>query len=390
MTKGTPKTANQGAQAHARATIAAGPGQGARDGAKAPRKRGASAEGSGPVRTLTPDEIARLSYAAPALAERKTAHSKRGGPAEDNLEAERTRFLREHLSEARRQRRETRKEARRNKSHLIANDGKLDWLIEKHGRTLPKKPKAKGHHSRKTSIQRAAAHARGEIGNAIREQALSLMFGVKVPTAGKPTRSDLDRLEQVQRAVSMVTAAREFYALVKRMFPRRSDLEKKLGPLAEINRAWLERYKLVYAQVRAGKLSQRDLIAACRPPAQPAELGPLKLLAAAIPPRTGGALKDLAAERGPRAGGGWLGNVRLKVTVAGFWANGRSAVVNCTRTVNAELLAPDYLSVLYAAGPRSGPAAAAKAVVGAILKRSRQALESMVANARAADFPDTA
>ena len=45
MTKGTPKTANQGAQAHARATIAAGPGQGARDGAKAPRKRGASAEG---------------------------------------------------------------------------------------------------------------------------------------------------------------------------------------------------------------------------------------------------------------------------------------------------------------------------------------------------------
>jgi hypothetical protein len=72
----------------------------------------------------------------------------------------------------------------------------------------------------------------------------------------------MDRLEQAQRAASIVVAAREFYTELKRTFPRRLELEEKVGPLAGLNRRWLENYKTVCAQVRAGRATKRDLLIA--------------------------------------------------------------------------------------------------------------------------------
>jgi hypothetical protein len=259
--------------------------------------------------------------------------------------------------------------------------------ISKSPEMLP--PKGKKPKGRKTSVQRAAAHARGEIGNALREQTLGIILGEKVPTAGKPTGLDLDYLEQAQRADSMVAAARDFCAEVKRTFPRRHELEEKLGPVAEKNRRWLEEHKRAVTEARAAHLNGRNfanhVASTGLPPKAPAKLRLLLRLAAAIPPHTDGALKDLAPERGPGAGGGWLGNVKLTVAVAGFLASCRFANVHRTRALEVELLAPEHLAVLYGTGPRGGPAAAAKAVVGVILKRSPQAVEAMLAQARAAE-----
>jgi hypothetical protein len=300
---------------------------------------------------------------------------------------------------------------------LATSGTNAPWEVAKHGHEPPA-PKGKKPKGRKTSIQRAAAHARGEIENAVREQVLSILLGVKVSTkretalsaklgleiwstARKPTRLDLDRLEQAQRAAAMVAAAREFYAQVKRMFPRRSDLEEKLGLLAEINHAWLEwlkKYKLAVHEAVTRRLpggwnggefgDHLRAAAASQPQTLPADLASLQRLAKAILPRTGGALKDLGAERGRNAGGGWIGNITVRVTIAGFYGSGRSAMVNCTRTVEVELLAPERLTVLYAAGPRGGPAEVAKTVAGAILERSRAAVEAMLDQARTAENRD--
>jgi hypothetical protein len=84
-----------------------------------------------------------------------------------------------------------------------------------------------------------------------------------------------------------------------------------------------------------------------------------------------------------------LGNVRVNVTVAGFYASGRFANVQCSRTSTVELLAPERLTALYASGSRGGPAEVAKAVAGAILDRSRAAVESMVDQARTAESLDS-
>ena len=270
--------------------------------------------------------------------------------------------------------------------NLAAHGAHVTWEAAKQGHEVLA-PKGKKPEGRKTSVQRAAAFAA--------YPPLDPVFccrlgGVTETTPGKPTRLDLDRLEQVRRAASMVAAAREFYAHVKRTFPRRSDLEEKLRPLAEVNRRWLQEYKRVRAEMRAGRATKRDLLsAASNPPPTPAVLRPLLQLAAKIPPRTGGALKDLAPERGPGAGGGWLGNVRVNVTVAGFYASGRFANVQCSRTSTVELLAPERLTALYASGSRGGPAEVAKAVAGAILDRSRAAVESMVDQARTAESLDS-
>jgi hypothetical protein len=144
----------------------------------------------------------------------------------------------------------------------------------------------------------------------------------------------------------------------------------------------LENYKTVCAQVRAGRATKRDLlIAASNPPPTPAVLRPLLQLAAKIPPHTGGALKDLAPERGPGGGGGWKGNVRLDITAAGFYVSGRLANVNHRRTAAVELLAPEYLALVYVPSPW-GTAKAARAVVAKVLDRSHAAVDAMVKQAR--------
>jgi hypothetical protein len=296
-------------------------------------------------------------------------------PAEARaLEAAQREFLRAHPAEAKRQKREAKREARRKWRET-------EFLPEVRYAELPAS-KDKKPWEQKTSVQRAAAHARGEIENALREQTLSLLLGVRVPTKGKPTRLDMDRLEQAQRAASIVAAAREFYTELKRTFPRRLELEEKVGPIAGTNRRWLENYKAVCAQVRAGRATKRDLLsAASNPPPTPAVLRPLLQLAAKIPPHTGDALKDLAPERGPGAGGGWKGNIRLDVTAAGLYASGRLASVNHRRTAAVELLAPEYLDLTYLASPW-GVAKAAKSVAAKVLNRSRTAVDAMVKRAR--------
>lgn len=239
--------------------------------------------------------------------------------------------------------------------------------------------------ARSTSVQRGAASARAgsTIGDALPDPAAK--------TKWRKRMVDQARLEQAQRAASMVTAARDFYAQVKRTFSRLSDLEKEIGPIMVSNPRWREDMRRVVANARAARLNPRDfaaVVSAAGTPELPSKCRPLVELARMIPPYTGGAVKDMAPERGPSAGV-WRGSITVEFYVAGYFAGARSPVANHTHTVEVELLASKYLSVLYATGPRSGPAEAAKKMVATLLERSRAAVEAMVGQARAAEDSDT-
>jgi hypothetical protein len=193
----------------------------------------------------------------------------------------------------------------------------------------------------------------------------------------------------------MVPAARAFYAQVKRIFPRLSDLTREIDPIMASNQLWQENLRRVVAKARADCLNPRDfgaVVGAAGTPKMPAKFRPLIELAHAILPYTAGAVKDIAPERGPKGGqkgDGWRGSITVSISAAGMCAGSLNAKANHTRTVEIELLAPERLTVLYATGPRGGPAEAAKTMVAEILGRSRATMEAMVSQARSAENADT-
>lgn len=289
-------------------------------------------------------------------------------------------FLRKHPGEAKRRLREAKREAahsRLSRPYVAERDDKLARLALPRGKTVRQR-------GRSTSLQRGVAEvlAGRTVGDAIPDPEAAPNW--------RQSRVDLARTEHAQRAASMVTAARDFYAQVKRTYSRQSDLKREIGPIMVSNQRWREHMRSVVGMARAARATPRDFaasVSAAGAPALPPKCRHLVDLARAILRCSSGPLKDIGPERGPKAGT-WRGSITINFSIAGVFAGGRGAMANHTRTVEVELLAPERLTVLYATGPRGGPAEAAKTMVAAILGRSRAAVEAMVSQVRSTENAD--
>jgi hypothetical protein len=359
---------------------------------------GASAGKNGPVRTLTQDEIARLSYtppprpALPARPARRTAHAKNRTVRKEERWNKRRRTFDEHVNVDRRPNHAV-------EDVLIAaidchtqqHDEAMEidaWAIAGHGETEAKpRARAKARHGQRTTLQRASAWVNGEVGLArfgFTAEDLTLALGVVVVDPAEPARSDLNRLEHARFTVAVLDAAHRFYQATRVAFPSRTALETAFSEWTPAVSQWQVRHRQAVKATLAKGLNGRDLTEEVwrlsgPGPMPPAELRPVLALANILPR---GALKVLGRERGKGAGG-WAGNTRVTVLVGGSHVCGKRAVVDQTRHVVVDLLAPEWLDVLYGSGRRAGAREAAKAVTADIVGRSRAGVENLTNAARA-------
>ena len=181
-------------------------------------------------------------------------------------------------------------------------------------------------------------------------------------------------VEQQMLAAAVVAKADAFYREVRSAYPTRAELEADLAQWP----AWPN----IEESGQPGEV--RHLDATFAPP--PKKLWPAWNAAKPLPDDF--KLRELPRERGHRSKrGGWPGNVRIEVLIAGHHRQTMRAIGHQTRVARVDLLAPSLLAALYGPGRRVGPKAAAQEFTAGLICRSPSQVENLVHGGARRKYP---
>jgi hypothetical protein len=204
-------------------------------------------------------------------------------------------------------------------------------------------------------------------------------------------RNAWNRAEFAGFAAFVVDRVDRFYKEIRKALTSRAAVETAFSAWAQVDAQRMHKHlEAVRTAIRAasaqgleGAAAGAFVAAEVRRTSEPfpnpqVELRSALKAAKILPPWA--PLKNLRPERGAGAGG-WAGNTRVEVLVAGQPVARKRPLADQTRSVVVDLLAPEWLDILYKNGPRKAALAVGAKVVG----RSPAQVEHLIDAVRAGE-----
>jgi len=215
-----------------------------------------------------------------------------------------------------------------------------------------------------------------------KRQTTAVERGMRAGPGGYPNDSQ-HRAEFASFVAAVLDKATSFYRSVKEAYPARNNLEMDLA-------AWSPETAVPKEElwdILPGAAPLRTLLQYGEPPTgPPRKLWPAYYESADLLPNSP-RLREVVRERGRKSTAGgkhdWPGNVSIELKVAGHLIQEIQGFGIETRSVKQDVLASQWLDILYGSGRRAGPREAAKAVTAKIAGRSRAQVEKLANDVRA-------